>query len=155
MPRWGDGGAVALDFAVTCGLRATELYHSATDPSHSLVEYENFKREYLSTAQQCEQQHLQFTPMVVEAHGGSWGPAAKETFKAIARAFADQSGTPVCVASAELAQRISITLERENARAILRRLVVAEESRCMINSAAWDDDEDIEDPSGDALMSFQ
>ena len=58
------------------------------------------------------------------------------------------------MATSELAQRISITLERENARAILRRLGPMEEDvDVLVNSAAWR--EDTEEPSEDVLMSFQ
>jgi len=153
MPRWGDGGPVALDFAVTCGLRADVLHHSATDHTRALVNYENFKRDYLSTAQQCEQQGLQFIPMVAEAHGGSWGAAAKETFKAISREYSNQAGVTISQASSELAQRISITLARENARAILRRLASADEPHSSVNAAAWE--EDMDDPLEDIVMSFQ
>ena len=154
MPHWCDNGPVALDFAVTCGLRSDHLHHSAIDHTHALTEYEDFKRNYLATAQQCEQQGIQFTPMVVDAHGGGWGPAAKEVFKIIARAHANQTGTSISMASSEIAQRISITLERENARAILRRLgPMEEDADVLANSAAWR--EDIEEPSEDVLMSFQ
>ena len=95
--------------------------------------------------------------MVVDAHGGGWGPVAKEAFKTIARAYANQTGTSASIATSELAQRISITLERENARAILRRLgPMEEDADVFANSAAWREDmEDIEEPSGDVLMSFQ
>ena len=154
MPRRYDNGPVALDFAVTSGLRSDHLHHSAVDHTHALTEYEDFKRNYLSTAQQCQQQGLQFTQMVVDAHGGGWGPAAKEAFKTIAREHANQTGTSVSMATSELAQRISITLERESARAILRRLgPMREDADVFANSAAWR--EDMEEPSEDVLMSFQ
>ena len=90
----------------------------------------------------------------MDAHGGSWGPAAKEAFKIIAREHANQTGTSASMATSELAQRISITLERENARAILRRLGPMEEDvDVLVNSAAWR--EDTEEPWEDVPMSFQ
>ena len=92
--------------------------------------------------------------MVVDAHGGGWGPAAKDAFKIIAREHANQTGTSASMAISELAQRISIILERENARAILRRLgPIEEDADVLVNSAAWR--EDTEEPSEDVLMSFQ
>ena len=91
--------------------------------------------------------------MVAEAHGGSWGAAAKETFKAIGREYANQVGVTNSQAASELAQRISITLVRENARAVLRRLASADEPRSSTNAAAWE--EDIDDPPEDVVMSFQ
>ena len=161
MPRWGDGGPAALDFAVTSGLRADELHHSATDHSHCIAEYESFKRSYLSTEQQCQEQGLQFIPMVLEAHGGSWGSAAKDVLKTIAREYANQTGVTLSQAVSDLTQRISTTLERENARAILRRLASSEERRSSINADAWRDDslfDDVApvDGSGDVVMqTFQ
>ena len=152
MPHWCDGGPVALDFAVTCGMRPNELLHSAIDHSHALVEYEHFKREHMSTAQQCKQQGLQFTPMVVEGHGGSWGPAAKEAFKNIAREYSNQTGISLSKASSELSQRIATTLERENARAILRRLASTVESGSWANSAAWCDDDFAEGDGSDNVV---
>ena len=85
IPRWCDGGAAALDFAVTSGMRSTNLHRSAIDHTAAVVDYEASKRSYLSTASQCEQQGLQFLPVVVEGHGGTWGPTAKEVFKVLCR----------------------------------------------------------------------
>ena len=99
--------------------------------------------------------------MVLEAHGGSWGPAAKEVLKTIAREYANQTGVTLSQAVSELTQRISTTLERENARAILRRLASSEERRSSINADAWRDDslfDDVapDDGSGDVVMqTFQ
>ena len=60
-----------MDFAVTSGLRRDHLFHSSIDPSHALMAYEDYKRNYQGTADACMQQGLQFFPMVVEGHGGS------------------------------------------------------------------------------------
>ena len=49
LPRFWDGGAVALDFGVTSGLRVGELHTSALDYSRVTADYENFKRSHLST----------------------------------------------------------------------------------------------------------
>ena len=91
--------------------------------------------------------------MVAEAHGGSWGAAAKETFKAIGREYANQVDVTNSQAASELAQRISITLVRENARAVLRRLASADEPRSSTNAVAWE--EAMDDPPEDVVMSFQ
>mgnify|MGYP001271299192 CR=1 FL=1 len=94
--------------------------------------------------------------MVVDAHGGGWGPAAKEAFKTIAREHANQTGTSVSMATSELAQRISITLERENARAILRRLTPVGPLDPGCNAAAWIDDlTDLDDTVNVVMSSFQ
>ena len=146
MPHWADGGAVALDFAVTSGLRADFLHATAIDHSRCLGSYEDAKREYLQTAAQCLQQGILFIPMVAEAHGGSWGPAAKQSWKFLAKELANNTGVTSSMANAELAQRMSISLQRENARAILRRLGPMGEVKRGCNSAAWlpDDDNDVD-----------
>ena len=158
LPQWCDGGPAALDFAVTSGMRSADLHRSAIDHTAALVDYEAHKRNYLSTAVLCEQQGLQFLPMVVEGHGGSWGSIAKEAFKALCREHANHNGVTMSSSCSDFAQRMSITLERENARAILRRMTPVESHGSGCNAAAWMDDpvdHDIEDPSGDVLMSFQ
>ena len=156
LPRFWDGGAVALDFGVTSGLRVGELHTSALDCSRVTADYENFKRSHLSTADECEQRGLLFAPMIVEAHGGSWGLTARDVWKSICKAYADQNGCSQSFACSELAQRLSTTLERENARAILRRLTPVAETNGGYNAAAWTVDFDPpDDPSGDVEMVFQ
>ena len=130
-----------MDFAVTSGMSSADLHRSAIDHTAAIVDYEAYKRNYLSTTTLCEQQGLQFLPIVAEGHGGSWG-------------YANHNGIDTSTACSEFAQRMSITLERENARAILRRLSSGGSHEAGCTSAAWLDD-DMEDPSGDVLMSFQ
>ena len=71
----------AFDFAVTSGLRDECLHTAATDADAHLLQYEDFKRSYLATDAQCNDEGMSFIPMVVDACGGGWGPEAK-TFKA-------------------------------------------------------------------------
>ena len=137
LPGWMEDGPAALDFAVTSGLRADVLHASALDGGHSTEAYEDVKRLYLDTAAQCSAQGLQFVPLVVEAHGGGWGPSAVTLWKKLAKEYASASGIHNSVACSEIAQRLSTTLQRECARAISRRLSsdVVEEESC--NAAAW------------------
>ena len=79
--------------------------------------------------------------MVVEAHGGGWGPAAKGVWRFLARAKAAQTGQDESATAQELAQRIDITLHRENARAILRRVPPMSDARVDASPEAWDDHE--------------
>ena len=82
-------------------------------------------------------------PMVVEAHSGCWGQTAKQVRKLLAESAAQCRGITKSAASLELAQRISTTLHRENARAILRRLpVLGSTTAVSANAAAWADIED-------------
>jgi len=141
IPRWENGAPAAWDFAVTSGLRAGAVHEAAADPSQPVTAYEAHKRAHLGTAAQCHQQGLSFVPMVVEAHGGGWGPAAKGVWRFLARAKAAQTGQDESATAQELAQRIGITLHRESARAILRRVPPTSDARVDASPEAWDDHE--------------
>ena len=60
--------------------------------------------------------------MVVEAHGGGWGKEARRALAVLAKRAADATGDDPSQVAAEHAQRLSHLLQRENARAVLRRL---------------------------------
>ena len=65
-----------------------------------------------------------FRPLVLEACGGGWSSALRETVAWVAtesRAMCGSAGSTPSVVSLKIAQRISCTLQRENARAVLRR----------------------------------
>ena len=112
---------MALDFAVTSGLRADMVQASAQDPASPTTSYEDFKRNHLHTARLCDEEGLGFTPMVMEAHGGSWGPAAQKVFSELAKSKSIIVGEPQDILLTQLHQNLSIILHRENARAILKR----------------------------------
>ena len=108
---------MALDFAVTSGLRAAY----ADNPGSATAQYEVFKRSHLNTERVCSSEGLGFTPMVVEAVGGFWGPASKSIFTGIAKAKSMITGEPVDMLLGQLRQRLGVVLHRENARAIVKR----------------------------------
>ncbi len=58
----------------------------------------------------------------------SWGATAKKVWQSLAKAVATRTGVDSSLAPAELAQRIGLTLHRENARAILRRMPVPKQA---------------------------
>ena len=94
--------------------------------------------------------------MVVEGHGGTWGATAKAAFKALCREHANHNGVTMSSACSDFAQRMSTTLERENARAILRRLTPVGSDDAGCNAAAWIDDPMEQVDAGDVDMySFQ
>ena len=132
-----ENGPAAWDVAVTSGLRTEELHASALDAGRCTQAYEDVKRQYLDTASQCSEAGLQFIPMVVEAHGGGWGPSAVAVWKRLAKEYANATGIHNSLACSEIAQRLSTTLQRECARAISRRLSpdMGEPEAC--NAAAW------------------
>ena len=82
----------------------------------------------LPTDEACRRAGFEFIPMVMEAHGGGWGAGARAVIGKIASCVAAARSIDPAAASLEIAQRISVALHRENARAILkRRLWVGEE----------------------------
>ena len=122
MPLWGVHGPAAFDLAVTAGLRHGSLQSLVfKGADHVVLDYEAHKRSHLQTQDQCTAQGLQFIPLVVECRGG-WGPAAAKAWQALAAAIAAQTGEPVSVEANRLYETLAVTLQRENARAVLRRV---------------------------------
>ena len=125
LPR-GVGGTkrapAALDWAITSGLRADKVQQVVEGSTDILAEYADFKRSFKDTESKCQQQGIQFIPLIVEAHGGGWGGPLRQAMGYLAaqqKAAGEwcREGT-----ATRMAQRISTTLQRENARAIFRRL---------------------------------
>ena len=79
LPRWRRGGPAALDFAVTSVLRSDIVRRLAVDGSSAVSAYEDVKRSHLDTAASCQTEGLTFIPVVCEADGEDWGPAAQKT----------------------------------------------------------------------------
>ena len=67
-------------------------------------------------------------PLVVEGIGGGWGPAAMKAWGELAQAPGAKSGDGAAVEGERLFQALAITLQRENARAVLRRAGLVTES---------------------------
>ena len=141
LPRGVNGSPMALDFAATSGMQTGLLRQSADEPSSAIVAYEERKREFRpegepdTTEALCCQQGFSFVPMVVEAHGGGMGTQFRQVLDSIAKQTAAVTGLRSDFCSSLIAQRISVTLQRENARAILRRL-----SERPDDNAAWSTD---------------
>ena len=98
------------------------------DPTQVISEYESFKCEFPahghteSTERQCQNQGFRFVPMVIEAHAGGWGKEARQVLDAVAEAIATVHPNSSQSSSLQIAQRLSISLQRENARAVLKRV---------------------------------
>ena len=116
---WDLKGPAAFDLAVTSGMRPGTLAAMAQAGDKAVVDYEVRKREH---------EGLQFLPLVAEACGGGWGPIAERTWRAFGSAVAAKTGEPAAAETARLLQALSLTLQRENARAILRRQAVDEQN---------------------------
>ena len=125
VPHWGLHGPAAFDLAVTSGLCSDMLTGSATDGSRACASYEDRKCTHQSTRLQCEAQGLQFLPLVAEACAGGWGPTAMKTWRALGSLIAARTGESAGLVVDQLLQSLSVSLQRENARAVLRRLPTA------------------------------
>ena len=92
------------------------------DASSCLAAYEGFKRSHLDTDRLCSEAGFGFNPMVVEAVGGAWGPAAVKVLNELAKSKSMISGEPVDLLRSQLYQSLGIILHRENARAVVKRM---------------------------------
>ena len=80
--------------------------------------------------------------MVIEAHSGAWSPNARRVLDWIAAGQAAVSGQSKEMASLNIAQRLSIALQRENARAVLKRAAAPCFSPLPSGWASFDDQVD-------------
>ena len=121
LPAWRLGKPAALDFAVTSGLRIDHVPVSQQDGSLPCSRYADRKRAFLDTAAHCQEEGIDFVPMIVEASSGSWGAEAREVFREMSKMAARLTGDPYSVKLEQCLQTLSVCLHRANARAILRR----------------------------------
>ena len=91
------------------------------DGGHATAAYEDRKRTYHNTEALCRMEGLQLLPLVAEACGGGWGAAAMRAWRAMGRLTAARSGEAPGTVVEHLLQSLAITLQRENARVVLRR----------------------------------
>ena len=92
---------------------------------------ERSKQSHLDTANICWAAGFVFQPLILEAHGGGWSSALRHATEWISSAASAQGIEKKSVLSLKIAQRISCSLQRENARAILRRTVPLQATAAM------------------------
>ena len=138
LPRWRRGAPAALDFAVTSALRGDIVGRSAIDGSASTKAYEDKKRSYLNTESMCREEGITFIPMVCEADGGGWGPAAHKVWSELAKLKALASGEKDSTIVGQLLPSLGLILHKENARSILLRSPghTSQDCRDMLAAAA-------------------
>ena len=113
-------GPAAFDLAVTCGLQQGHAAVAAADGGRAAADYEGRKNQHLHTLTTCAAEGFQFLPLVAEACSGGWGPSAMKSWKEFATGITARSGESVAVE--RLLQSLAAALQRENGRAVLRRL---------------------------------
>ena len=84
VPSWQNGAPAAFDFAITSPVRQDMIVLAAQSSGASARAYEQVKRMYLNTAEDCQCQGFSFIPVVGEPSRG-WGPSALWVFKTIAK----------------------------------------------------------------------
>ena len=136
VPRGQNSDGEAWDFAVTSALRADCLRESTVEPTAAFSRYESFKRDFQGTAQSCNAAGFAFQPCIFEAHGGGFSGLVRGLLDWVAGREAATTGDARGSTSLRLAQRISIVLHRETARAILRRSSPPSEEG-VPDSSAW------------------
>lgn len=102
-------------------MRGSVLAASAADGASAAINYESRKCSHHLTEQLCAGQGLQFVPLVVEACGGGWGPAAMNTWRKLGALHAAHIGLSNSAGVQQFLQALAIAVQRENARAVLRR----------------------------------
>ena len=115
VPRGVCGSAEAWDFSISSLLRPSHLSSASPSVTDVFHEVETRKRAFQDTA---------FARLSWRLAGGGWSQALRSVVAWIASesrmARGPVSGSPTDI-SLRIAQRISCTFHRENARAILRR----------------------------------
>ena len=136
VPNWFLGGPAALDLAVSNGIRSTTLRASIEDAEAAARAHENHKRCFMNTAEQCRREGIEFVLVVMEGCAGAWGPSARKVWGHIAKLVATSTGEDSSKVSERHQQALSVTVQRENARAIARRLPLPSQGYCRQASAA-------------------
>ena len=103
------------------GLRQGFVSASATLGSRAAEAYEARKTAHQGTHEACANVGLLFVPLIAAACGGGWGPTAMQTWQTLAEALATRTGETAATEKVKLLQALSITLQRGNARAVVRR----------------------------------
>ena len=139
LPRGPSGRGVAIDLAVTSGLRRVIVSQSAVDATFVSTQYEDHKRSYLDTEAQCSAAGFDFAPFILEAHGGGSGAVARRLIAFVASSASALAGDGVEEEAARLAGGLSIALMRESARSIVRRLASPPDSTPSACPAGWEE----------------
>ena len=132
--------AEAWDFAVTSGMQSEWLQRPADSVADIHEEYALRKREFQNTEAECSANRLRFRPLVIEAHGGGLSPDFRRAIGFLARRVSSMSPTCTECPSLRLAQRITLRLHAENARATLCRLGAGRPTQASLGEAAWLED---------------
>ena len=91
------------------------VQRSADDGSAAVRNYEDFKRSHMETGSACQEEGINFIPLICEADGGGWGPAAQAVWSKHAKHKSTLTGEPHSITASHLLQSLGLILHRENA----------------------------------------
>ena len=149
VPERGGGRGEAWDFAVTSGMQKDWIRKGPREAGNIFEFYEARKKEFDNTDDRCRQEQIMFIPLICEAHGGGWSPWLRKKPEEVSRAQWTDGTDGGATNSLRMAQRISVSLQGENARAVLRRLAVPEAPELRQFWEDYERDDPMEECSGD------
>ena len=110
----------AADIAVTHSLQPKYIDGSIADPGSAPIRYgEEHKVKRYRT--RLDAVGVKFTPVVVDCWG-AWAPEAEEFIRRVAALVASRGNRPLAQCVSGIFQRLSLSLMRSNARALLQRM---------------------------------
>jgi hypothetical protein len=118
---WEHGQSAAFDVTVVSPFIQTVLSQAAQQRGHAASKAEQHKDA--KSLELCAAQGILFVPLAVEVLGG-WGQIALNTFKRLARMLSERTGRSRSEETTYLYQRLSVSLQRDNARMIQQRAPV-------------------------------
>jgi hypothetical protein len=137
---------------MTSGMRTNWLSEPCPLAQNIFAEYEAYKETYQNTGQQCREQGFEFQPLVVETHGGGWSFVLRRLVGDVAKRQREVSLDGQGEASLRIAQRLSVSIHAENARAILQRTPCPEGECPSAEGADWDFVPDTPEACEDEVM---
>ena len=118
LPSWAQGRDAAIDVSVVSPLQR-QLVKKAGEEMGSAAE-KRFKEKNNKYFESCNNEGIQFYPLIVETFGG-WHPDSEAIITKLASQSASQSGGVTAEVSRHLFQRLGILLARGNASLITTR----------------------------------
>jgi hypothetical protein len=121
IPHHTNGKSCAADIAVTHALQPSSITYAAREASGAATRYAKMVKDKKYKKLLEDQDYgIDFLPLVVDCFG-AWDQRAIKFFKKIAGSISKFKSRPYSETISQLMEKISVTLMRANAKALLRR----------------------------------
>ena len=120
IPSFSLGQHACFDCAITHTQQPKYIKDASVSGGAAAEKYEAEVKDAMY-ASRCLENGLGFYPMVVEVYGG-WGSKSMPVFQYLSKIIASRSGIKKGTAKQRLLERLSVTLQRCNSRALLSRI---------------------------------